>query len=385
MDSPKSKFKTLEIFLLSLAHFVHDVYTAFLSPLLPLLMDKLSLSLTRGGSLAAVMQLPSLINPLLGLLADRVNLKYFVVFAPAFTAIFMSLIGLAPNYLILLFMLFMAGISVAVFHVPAPVLIARMAGSRKGLAMSFFMVGGELARTVGPIIAVTLVAMRGLDGFWPIMFAGIATSGILFWRLRNVDLSIHKSTKNLALSRTFINLKHIFLPLAGIIAARSFMHGVLTTFLPTYIKTQSGNLWLAGLALSVLEAAGVVGVLIAGPLSDFLGRQKTLAISLIGAPVFILLFLESSGIWQFLALIGCGATLLSTTPVMLALVQEHAKESPATANGIFMMLSFVFRSSIVIFIGFLADRLGLHTTYFISALVGMLGIPFLFFLPKKSN
>ncbi|OAG27574.1 MFS transporter [Thermodesulfatator autotrophicus] len=381
MAPSDKKFRAQEIFLLSLAHFVHDVYTAFLSPLLPLLLEKLSLSLTRGGSLAAVIQLPSLMNPVLGFLADRVNLKYFVIFAPMFTAIFMSLIGLASNYFILLLMLFLVGISVAVFHVPAPVLIARMAGPRKGLAMSFFMVGGELARTVGPLIAVTLVSLWGLDGLWPVMFAGIAMSGILFLHLRKVDFISYQSKPRGPLM--FSGFRRIFLPLTGVIAARSFMHGALTAFLPTYIKMRGGNLFLGGLALSVFEAAGVVGVLIAGPLSDFLGRSKTLAISLIGAPGFIFLFLETNGLWQFLALIGAGATLLSTTPVMLALVQEHAKESPAMANGIFMMLSFVLRSSMVIFIGLLADRFGLHTTYYISAILGMLALPLLFFLPHK--
>jgi len=49
----------------------HDIFTSFLAPLLPLIIQKLGLSLTLAGSLAAFQQLPSLINPFLGLLADR--------------------------------------------------------------------------------------------------------------------------------------------------------------------------------------------------------------------------------------------------------------------------------------------------------------------------
>ena len=47
-------------------HFVHDVFGSFLSPLLPLLIPKLGLSLTLAGSLAALQSFPSLINPFAG-------------------------------------------------------------------------------------------------------------------------------------------------------------------------------------------------------------------------------------------------------------------------------------------------------------------------------
>jgi FSR family fosmidomycin resistance protein-like MFS transporter len=49
----------------------------------------------------------------------------------------------------------------------------------------------------------------------------------------------------------------------------------------------------------------------------------------------------------------------------------------------FMMVSFLARSAIVVFVGMIADRIGLHTTYLISAGVGLLGIPFILMLPKK--
>ena len=52
-------FRTLPILLLSFSHFVHDVYSSFLAPLLPLLIEKLALSLTQAGFLSAVMQLPA--------------------------------------------------------------------------------------------------------------------------------------------------------------------------------------------------------------------------------------------------------------------------------------------------------------------------------------
>ncbi|HEY3342065.1 MAG TPA: hypothetical protein VGK81_08610, partial [Anaerolineae bacterium] len=80
-------------------HLVHDIFGGFLAPLLPLLIPKLGLTLTLAGSLAALQSLPALINPLLGMVGDRISLRWLAVIAPTTTAIAMSLIGVAPSYI----------------------------------------------------------------------------------------------------------------------------------------------------------------------------------------------------------------------------------------------------------------------------------------------
>jgi FSR family fosmidomycin resistance protein-like MFS transporter len=62
-------------------------------------------------------------------------------------------------------------------------------------------------------------------------------------------------------------------------------------------------------------------------------------------------------------------------------VQEHARSSPSAANGFFMMISFIARSAVVVLVGFVADHIGLRTTYLISALLGLLAIPVVLRLP----
>lgn len=376
-------FQTGEIMALSVAHFVHDVYSSFLAPLLPLLIEKLSMSLTQAGFLSTIMQIPALLNPYIGVMADRISVRYFVILAPAMTAVPMSLIGVAPSYGVLLILLFAAGISVSAFHVPAPVMVADFSAARKGRGMSFFMTGGELARTVGPLVAVAAVSLFGLQGFYPVMIFGLLSSVWLFFKFRRVPVKPVGSNRKLSLRDTWRSLRHVLLPLTAILVARGFMHAAMTAFLPTYVKMETGNLWLAGMALTLFEAAGVAGVLTAGSASDWFGRRKTLLVSLLGAPLFLFLFTLTGGWLRFIALLVVGFTLLSTTPVMLALVQENAGPSPAAANGLFMMVSFMARSAVVVLVGFIADRIGLTAAYLISAGMGLIGIPFVLLLPRK--
>ena len=378
-DEPE-RFQTGKVLVLSVCHFIHDIYSSFLSPLLPLLIEKLSLSLTQAGFTSTVLQLPSLLNPLLGTLADRISVRYFIILAPMLTAVSMSLIGAAPSYTVLLILLTVAGLSVSIFHVPAPVMVARLAGSRKGRGMSFFMTGGELARAVGPLAAVGAIALVGLQRFYVVMVVGIAASLWLFLRFREVPIRSTSDTPT-SVRGVWREMRYIMIPLTAILVFRGFMHAALATFLPTFIQLDTGNFALAGIALAVFETAGVFGVMASGSISDRFGRRRTLAISLLGAPFSLVLFTATGGWVRFVALLLVGFTLLSTTPVMLAMVQEHARSSPSAANGFFMMIAFIARSAVVVVVGFVADLIGLRTTYLICALLGLLAIPMVLRLP----
>ncbi|HEX9090481.1 MAG TPA: hypothetical protein VF831_03280, partial [Anaerolineales bacterium] len=80
-----SRFQLDRVLTIISAHFIHDTYSAFLAPLLPNLIEKLSLTYTQAGFLSTITQLPSLINPLLGYLDDKINLRFLVILAPAIT------------------------------------------------------------------------------------------------------------------------------------------------------------------------------------------------------------------------------------------------------------------------------------------------------------
>lgn len=379
-----SGFRNGSVMVLSFSHFIHDIYLSFLAPLLPRLIDKFGLSMTQAGFLSTMLQIPALINPYLGTVADRMNGRYFIILAPSLTAVAMSALGAAPNYYFLLLLLFVAGVSTSLFHVPAPVLIHHLSGEKSGRGMSFYMTGGELARAAGPVFIIAIVSVSGLEGYYPVLVIGVATSFFLHLKFRDIPVPI-KAKDKVPLMDTIRETKQVFIPISGILIARGFMHATMTSFLPVYIELETGNLWLAGISLALVEAAGVLGILTLGPLSDRLGRKNTILLCLVTAPVSMMAFLGTAGWLRYLFLILTGFTLLSATPVMLALVQEHARKGPAAANGLFIMLSFLSRSSIVVLVGFAADRFGLGPTYLASALFGLVGIPFILLLPGRSG
>ncbi len=387
--SLEETFQTDKALAITAGHLTHDIFTSFLSPLLPLIIAKLGLSLTLAGTLASFQQLPSLINPLLGVLADRGGLRWLVILAPTITAIAMSMVGLAPSYIALSLLLLVVGVSTAIWHTPAPAMMARVSGRQVGQGMSFFMLGGSLAYTIGPLLAVAAVSWWGLGGIWRLAPLAMCASALLYWRTRDIVIARPAASVDgvprASLWASLRGLSRLFVPITGILIAQGCMVVALTTFLPTFMSGEGASLWQAGGSLAVVEAAGAVGTLVSGTLSDRLGRRRILALVLLLAPALTLVFLSVRGWVMIPVLLAVGFTAFSTTPVLMALVQEYSRDHPATANGLYFMLNFVSRAVLIIVVGALADRLGLRTAFQWCAWIGFASAPFVLLLPKRDN
>ena len=375
-------FQTDQVAVISAGHFVHDTYSAFLAPLLIPIQATLGLSYSAAGTLVIITQIPSLLNPFIGYLADRVSVRWFVVLAPAVTATIYSSLGLVNTYMGLAIMLFAAGISLAAFHAPAPAMIAKVSGTQVGKGMSFFMGAGEVARAVGPLVAAGGLAWLGLDGMWRLAGFGWLVSIVLYFRLRHVAATPRRPGEA-TLDAFWPQARRIFPLLSWLLFGRVFILAALTTFLPIYMRDERGaSLWLAAAALTALQAAGFVGALSMGTASDRLGRKKVLLL-LVGSAPFLFLGFIFAPAWLALPLILLlGFAAIAPQPVIMALVQDQFSENRALANGTYLAISFLLTSLSIWVVGLAADAYGMESAFALAAVVGLLSIPAVRFLPE---
>ncbi len=326
-------------------------------------------------------RIPSLFNPFFGLIAEKTGAKYFVILTPAITATCMSLIGLTSSYVVLLILLFVAGISAALFHVPSPTMIKESSGDKTGTGMSFFMVGGELARSVGPLVATAAVSWWGLEGIYKLLPVGIIASIILYIKLKDYDLErpLRKPKEKGDTKRLLKKYFPFFMVLGGFILFQSGIKSALTLYLPVYLIDQGESLWYAGISLSILQFSGVLGALVAGNISDKIGRKPTLILASTGSAVSVALFIYFNNIF-ILGIIGF--FLLSTGPILMAAVQDTNSNMPTFMNSMYMSINFGVSSVIVFIVGFLGDTLGLNTTYIIFNILAIGCIPMGFLLTR---
>jgi len=381
-DLEDERFQSNRVTAIAIGHAVHDTYSAFLPSLLPLLIQRFALSKTEAGFLSFLTQAPSILQPWIGYLGDRVGLRALLFLGPALTAAMMSLVSIAPTYPSTALLLFIVGLSAAGFHAIGPALAGRLSARRLGLGMSLWMAAGELGRTLGPVIVVTAIQLIGLQRMPWLMLVGIAAALAVYWSLRGVPTQPQQVPEALSLPKMWRLLRRVLLPVSGIILSRALAQIAFSTFLPTFLTEEGASLWLAGGSLTLLEFAGVIGALLGGALSDRLGRKPVLGAAGLAASLSMFLFLGTNALWlRILALLSLGFTLLSMTPILMAITQEHHPEHRALANGAFMAVNFVVGSLAMVGMGWLSDRLGLHTAYSISAFIFLAGLPLILTLP----
>ena len=385
-EKNNKKFEFNNVLTVSFGHLVHDIHSAFLAPILPLLIDKFGFSMLLAGLLDVFRKIPSLMNPFIGLLADKISLRYFVIFSPLITAITMCLLGVVPNYAFVAILVTISGVSSAIFHVPSPVMIKHLSHNQIGKGMSFYMFGGEMARTLGPLTILGAVSLWGLEGSFRLLPISLIATLILYFRLHNISIKQDfKKKKSVSTKKTFSRLIPFFLAISGFIFARAAMKSALTIYLPTYLTSKGSSLWMAGISLSILQFSGAGGVLIAGIISDKIGRKKALLIIAIINPILMWLFVILDGIMVIPILIATGFFLFASGPVLLAIIHDIKSERMSFINSIYMTISFLISSVMVVLVGLASDRIGMDLTYKITAIIAIAAIPSVLFLKTRED
>jgi len=377
------QFQKSKVLLISFAHFTHDIFSALLAPILPLLIQRLGITLTEASFLDIARKVPSLFNPLLGLIAERNDAKYFVILTPSVTAVSMGLLSLTSSYAVALFLLFIAGVSAAFFHIPSPTMIKEFSGNQSGRGMSYFMVGGESARTVGPILAAGVISIWGLDGIWKLTPVGILSSIFLYIKLKDYQTTFNaKKFEKGEIKGVLKKVKPFFTMLTLFIMFNYTSKYAISLYLPLFLTHNGYSVESASVAFGVLQGFGILGAFFAGRFSDKIGRVNMLIISAIGSALFLILFLLffKNALWILLAPLGF--FLFTSSPVMLAFVHDLKTDKPTFVNSIYMGINFGVSSIIVYLVGLVGEYIGLFKTFEITVILTLVSIFFINKLKK---
>jgi FSR family fosmidomycin resistance protein-like MFS transporter len=377
------EFHLSEVVTVASAHGAHDTYFSFLPTILPLLIQNLSLNTTLAGMLTVFNQIPNLLQPFIGHIADRRNLKWLVILAPTFSGILVTLVGVAPSFGVAGLLMFLAGFSSAGFHAIAPAMVGSRSGKMVGRGMGFFMVGGELGFGIGPLLVVAVIGALTLRGLPWLMTLGMLFSLILYFRLRNVSTVRHAQAEaGLPIRQALAEMKSVMLPILAITFITAFLIANIVNYLPTFMSREGMSFLIAGASLSVVELGGTAGALLMGLFSDRVGQRNVIFWGILISTLLSLGFLFLHGWLQIVTLIGIGLTVFVANPAFLSIVQTRSARNRSLANGLYMSSSFILRSIVVVMVGWLADQFGMRAVFAGSAAVSLLALPLVFLLPK---
>ncbi|MBM4078776.1 MAG: MFS transporter, partial [Planctomycetes bacterium] len=317
-----SKANVGQFALLTLAHLADDFYAGFLSPLLPLLKERLNLSLVMVGALPPIFALSaSGSQPLMGYLGERVGSRRLVILGVAFAALFMSCIGLAKGFASLVLIILIGGAGVSFFHPHGAAMTGKMSGEHRGLVMSIFLMAGAIGISVGPLFIVALVSHLTLERSYVAAVPGLAIAVVLWLFLRDAPGDGQRREKPVFRKLFTAEMFPVFV-LFLITVLRSTVVIAFTNFIPLMLQERGEPLEAGARAIFMLLFFGSLGGMWGGFLSDRFSRAKIIFLSSVLACPFFVAFLTTQGITAYVLLAVAGAVVQASTPVGLVMGQE---------------------------------------------------------------
>jgi FSR family fosmidomycin resistance protein-like MFS transporter len=311
-----------------------------------------------GGLTAMASMSSSFLQPLFGVLADRLRRPWFVALGPMIAAVFMASIGLAPNYVTLVALLVAGGVGVAMFH-PQTAALAGATSAKRGLAMSWWVTGGTLGWALGPAYATAIVNRFGLDHTWVAAIPGLALCALLFAWFGRVAPHAAARRERAAIGE----LRPVARSLSMIyfaVVCRSAVSAGFATFLPLWVHAHGGSVTRGGWITTSYLTLGSLGGFLGGWLADRFGGRRVVVASFATSAPFYALFFLLPGAFRLPALFVGYLVLQASLPVNVVLGQELSPRHSGIISSLLMGAAWGLGALLLYPIGMLADHAGLE-------------------------
>ncbi|MCL2856828.1 MAG: MFS transporter [Oscillospiraceae bacterium] len=373
---PPSKFYR---YMMMIGHTCCDMNMAAIPALLPFLVIHRGIDYTAAaGLIFASSFLSSLIQPLLGMLADRKQRPWLMGLGILMTGFGVGAIGFMENYWGMFAVIVFAGVGSAMFHPEGGRMANCVAGKNKGTGIGAFAAGGNLGFVVGPIIAAFSVMTWGLRGTAAVLIPTTIIVAVFFaLHKRLVQLSAIALVERReavaasgqkddwgALSRLCVSM-----------FSRSIIHSGLQTFIPLYwvgvlLQTQQqGSLMITVMAIA-FAAASFTG----GWFADRFGFVRIIRVTFAAvAPLMIFLTLTGNVLLATALILPMAAALSTGFPPSVALGQKYLPNRLGMASGITLGIAVGVGGITSPLLGMIGDSHGLTVVLYVLAGVAVVG------------
>jgi FSR family fosmidomycin resistance protein-like MFS transporter len=364
-------------------HLINDMLQSLLAAVYPTLKADFHLSFAQIGLVTFAYQLTaSLLQPIVGLYADRKPTPFSLPVGTLFTFAGLLILSAARTYALLLAGACILGIGSSVFH-PESSRVARMAsGGRPGLAQSLFQVGGNVGSALGPVGAAVVVLRWGQQSLGAFSAFALISAGILvgvgFWYKRYGLLRLgapRGGPGDLARGLSKRQVKGSIAVLLALIFSKFVYLASITSYYTFYLMHRFGvSVESAQWHLFAILAAAAGGTLAGGSLGDRFGRKHVIWFSVLGVLPFTLALPHANLFWTGPLSVLIGFVLASAFPAIVVYGQELIPSRVGMVSGLFFGLSFGAAGSGAAFMGWLADTTSIEHVYGLCAFLPALGM-----------
>ncbi len=369
------------LFAISFCHLLNDMIQSLVPAIYPILKSSYALSFAQVGLITLGFQLTaSLLQPLVGIAADRRPLPYSLAAGMGFTLAGLLLLARADGFGMILIAAALIGSGSSVFH-PESSRVARMAsGGRFGLAQSVFQVGGNTGSALGPLLAAFIVLPHGQGSIaWfsaAALLAIAVLAGVGRWyggRARGAGRKRVAHAARPALSRRRVG--GAVAVLVVLIFSKYFYLASLNNYFTFYLIAKFHlSVKAAQIHLFIFMGAVAIGTLLGGPIGDRIGRKYVIWGSILGVLPFTLMLPWANLFWTGALSVVIGLVLASAFAAILVYATELMPGRLGMVAGLFFGFAFGMGGLGAAALGVLADATSITFVYRVCAFLPALGL-----------
>jgi FSR family fosmidomycin resistance protein-like MFS transporter len=367
---------------ISFCHLLNDMMQSLLSAIYPNLKTQFGLSFVQIGLVTLSYQITaSLLQPLVGLYADRRPTPLALPGGTLFSLAGLTVLSRAHSYPVLLLGAALLGVASSVFH-PESSRVARMAsGGRHGLAQALFQVGGNVGSAVGPLAAAIFVVKYGQTSLAGFGLLSLLSCAILW----NVGVWYkHHGLARLAAGRVAQAqvegvprkdaTRGIIVLLVLVFSKYVYLASLSSYYTFYLIHRFHVSVQNAQMHLFLFLSAVAVGTILGGPIGDRFGRRYVIWFSILGAFPFTFMLPMANLYWTGPLTVAIGLILASAFPAIVVFAQDLVPGKVGMISGLFFGFSFGMAGVGAAALGWLADKTSIETVYRVCAFLPLLGI-----------
>lgn len=376
---------------LSIAHFVIDNYSAFSSPILPLLVAKLDINLAIMTSILSVGHLmSSLCQPIFGFIADRWRKRFFIVFGMLLGAIFHSMVGIAPNLISLVLCVALGSLGIGFFHPQATGMMVLFADKENAVKeMGLFLACGTLGYSIGPLVSSSIANFIGLEFLPFASIVGIICAILILKFVPKVSNIPVKDDKPKFWEAVKVIVKDRIIQILIMISAfKSMVSIIFSVFLPFIWTKQGFSTFQIGVIIFIFLCFSAAGTYSSQIFEKRIGTTKTFALSMMSTLPLCVLYFATSKLCPILPLIFfflIGYFAMLSVSINMVLAQKHLPQYKSIIAGFIGGFSWGLVGITLGLMGYIAQIIGVEKLLITLSILPFLCAYFLRYLPKNSD
>ena len=151
---------------LSAGHFVNDIYTGIVNPIMPFIAAKIGITMAMATIVISISSIfSSLLQPIFGFFADNMLKRMFIFWGLILSSIFIPLTPLAKTTTLLIIFMILGSLGSSFYHPQASGFVNKFGTACNSCAddMGFFISMGSLGFSFGPLIAAFVTQYLGME------------------------------------------------------------------------------------------------------------------------------------------------------------------------------------------------------------------------------